>query len=139
MLDDLMANCSGIGEWVKKNPQAVAAVISLLSSKQGTVGGTGGLDGLVHSFQQAGLGDVMSSWVGGGPNQAVSPAQLSQALGPDVLGQFGQAAGLSHSDAGSALSSLLPQLVNHLTPNGQVPQAGSLEGALGGLLGGLRS
>jgi uncharacterized protein YidB (DUF937 family) len=30
---------------------------------------------------------------------------------------------------------VLPELVNHLTPQGQVPQANALEGALGSLLG----
>lgn len=54
-----------------------------------------------------------------------------------MLSQFGQAAGLNQADAGSALSSLLPALVNGLTPKGQVPKEASLEGMLGGLLKGL--
>jgi uncharacterized protein YidB (DUF937 family) len=124
----------GIATWIKNNPQAVAAACSMLSQRAGTVGGTGGLGGLVASFEKGGLGDVMASWVGTGANKPVTPGQLSDVLGSDVLKQFGQAAGLSHTEAGSALSALLPVLVNGLTPKGQVPQSSSLESTLGGLL-----
>ncbi len=76
----------------------------------------------------------MSSWVATGANQSISPSQVSKAIPADMLTQFGQAAGLSGQDATSALSSLLPALVNGLTPKGQVPQEASMEGMLGGLL-----
>jgi uncharacterized protein YidB (DUF937 family) len=137
LLDDLMAQGGSVCDIIKKNPQLVAAAVSMLSTKQGSVGGTGGLDGLVGAFQRGGMGDVMSSWVGTGANQQISPGQLADVLGPDMLSQFGKAAGVSGNDATSALSSLLPALVNGLTPRGQVPQGDSLEGMLGGLLKGL--
>jgi uncharacterized protein YidB (DUF937 family) len=137
LLDDLMGQGGGIADIVKKNPQLVAAAVSMLSTKQGSVGGTGGLDGLVNAFQRGGMGDVMSSWIGTGDNRQISPGQLSDVLGPDMMSQFGKAAGVSGADASSALSSLLPALVNGLTPRGQVPQCDSLEGMLGGLMRGL--
>jgi uncharacterized protein YidB (DUF937 family) len=137
LLDDLMAQSGGIADIIKKNPQLVAAAVSMLSTKQGSVGGTGGLDGLVNAFQRGGMGDVMSSWIGTGANQQLSPGQLSDVLGPDMMSQFGRAAGVSGADAGDALSSLLPALVNGLTPRGQLPQGDSLEGMLGGLVKGL--
>jgi uncharacterized protein YidB (DUF937 family) len=127
----------GIAEMIRRNPKLVMAAVSMLSTKQGSVGGTGGLGELMSSLQQAGLSDAVSSWVGTGPNQPVAPGRLTEALGPDLLSQFGRAAGLSPTDAGSALSSLLPALVNGLTPKGQVPPTDSLEGMLGGLLKGL--
>jgi uncharacterized protein YidB (DUF937 family) len=137
LLDDLMAQGGSICDIIKKNPQLVAAAVSMLSTKQGSVGGTGGLDGLVNAFQRGGAGDVMSSWIGTGANQQISPGQLSDVLGPDMMSQFGKAAGVSGGDASAALSSLLPALVNGLTPRGQVPQGDSLEGMLGGLIKGL--
>ena len=77
----------------------------------------------------------MSSWVGGGPNQAIAPEQINHVLGPDLLGQFAQMAGINASDAGSVLANVLPGLINQVTPQGQVPDAGGLESVLGGLLG----
>ena len=99
LLDDLMAQSGGIADIIKKNPQLVAAAVSMLSTKQGSVGGTGGLDGLVSTFQRGGMGDVMSSWIGTGDNQQISPGQLSDVLGPDTMSQFGKAAGVSGADA----------------------------------------
>jgi uncharacterized protein YidB (DUF937 family) len=139
LLDDLMAQGGGICDVIKKNPQLVAAAISMLSTKQGSVGGTGGLDGLVNAFQRGGMGDVMSSWIGTGANEPISPGQLSDVLGPDMMSQLGKAGDVPTHEAGSVLSSLLPALVNGLTPQGKVPQTTTLEGMLGGVLKGLAS
>jgi uncharacterized protein YidB (DUF937 family) len=124
----------GIMSWIQRNPQVVAAALSLLSNRQGSVGGSGGLGSLVDAFGRGGLGDVMSSWIGRGPNQSVSADELSQALGPDILSQFGQAAGVPQHEAGPALAELLPALVNGLTPDGRMPPSSGLEDTLSGLL-----
>lgn len=120
---------------VAANPQILQAVLSLLSNRQGSVGGPDGLNGLINMFQSKGLGDVVGSWVGGGPNQAIAPDQVTNVLGPDLLGEFAKMAGINAGDAGSVLANVLPGLVNHVTPQGQVPDAGGLESMLGGLLG----
>jgi uncharacterized protein YidB (DUF937 family) len=91
--------------------------------------------GLIGQFQKAGLGDVMSSWISTGPNPAISAHQVSQVLGSDTIAQFAQQAGLSHGEAPSALAALLPAVIDQLTPQGEVPQAASLEGTLGSLFG----
>ncbi len=140
LLDDVMKQSGGLGgvaEWAMKHPQAVSAAVALLSSRDASVGGTGGLAGLASAFQKGGLGDVMSQWIATGPNPPISPAQLSGVLGNDVIGQFAQKAGLGQADASSTLASLLPTLVDHLTPKGQMPDSNGLETALGGLLGSL--
>jgi uncharacterized protein YidB (DUF937 family) len=138
-LDDVLkqsGGLSGVAEMVAKNPQIVTAVVSLLSTRDTSVGGSGGLGGLVSAFQQKGLGDMMSSWISTGPNPPISADQLKDVLGSDVLGQFASKAGVPQGQASSVLASLLPAVIDHLTPNGQVPQANALEGALGGLLSG---
>ena len=137
MLEDLMKQAGGVAEIMQKNPQAVAADLALLSSQNTAVGGAGGLGGLIGQFQKAGLGDMMSSWISTGPNPPISAQQVSQVLGSDALAQFAKQAGLSHGDAGSTLASLLPAVIDHLTPNGQVPHAAGLESTLGSLLGAL--
>jgi uncharacterized protein YidB (DUF937 family) len=124
-----------LAEMLMKNPQIVSAAIAMLNPRDTSGGGGAGLGDLVSAFDKGGLGDVMSSWVGGGPNKPVDPGALASVLGPEVLGQFAQKAGIGHAEAGPALASVLPELINHLTPQGQVPQGNALEGALGSLLG----
>jgi uncharacterized protein YidB (DUF937 family) len=130
-------NLGSIAGMVAKNPQILAAAVALLSAKDTSVGGSAGLGGLVNMFQGKGLDDVFSSWVSTGANKSISPSQLESVLGKDTLGQFAKKAGIGSSDAGSVLASLLPELVNQVTPKGKVPEASSLESALGGILSSL--
>lgn len=103
------------------------------------IGQNGGdLAGLVSKFQQGGLGDVVGSWVSTGQNLPVSPDQLSHVLGKDTIGNLAQQLGVSHGDLAGQLSQLLPQVVDKMTPQGQMPAAGAGGGLdLGGLLGSL--
>ena len=140
LLDDVMKGgggldaLGGIASLAAKHPQAVAAVISLLSSRDTSVGDTGGLGGLIGAFQKKGLGDMISSWISTGPNPAISASQVTEVLGGDILRQFATKAGVSNQEAGGLLASLLPAVVDHLTPTGEVPPASNLESSLGGLL-----
>jgi uncharacterized protein YidB (DUF937 family) len=140
MLDDLLKNSGGdlgsLAATAAQNPQLLRAALSLLSAKDTSVGGAGGLGELIHAFQNRGLGDAVGSWIGTGPNQPVSPSQVTSALGPDVVGQFAAKAGINTGEAGSVLASLLPALVNQITPQGRAPDGDALEGALGSLLSG---
>ncbi len=111
------------------NPQMVIGIVGALMSS------SGGLSGLMSKLQQGGLGDAAQSWVGTGGNQSVSPDALSSALGPDVMGQIAQHFGGDHQQAAGGLAGLLPNLVDQLTPQGQMPSDNGM-GALGGLLGG---
>jgi uncharacterized protein YidB (DUF937 family) len=128
----------GLAQVLASNPQVLAAAASLLSSRDASVGGSGGLAGLVQAFQGNGLGDEVSSWIGTGPNQPVSADRVAQALGPETLSQFATKAGINSADAGSVLAGLLPNVINQLTPQGQVPDGDGLEGALGSLLSSFR-
>jgi uncharacterized protein YidB (DUF937 family) len=95
----------------------------------------GGLAGILQQLQANGLGEQVQSWISTGANQPVSPEQLSAALGTDVLGQFASQAGVSTQEAGAQLSQMLPQIIDQLTPNGQLPDLGNLGGLLGQMLG----
>ena len=132
------AQAGGLGaiaDLVMKNPQIISAAIAMLNPKDTSVGGGGGLADVIGAFNKGGLGDVMSSWVGGGPNKPVDPGALGNILGPDILSQFAKKAGIGHGDASSVLASVLPELINQMTPQGQVPQGNALDGMLGSLLG----
>ena len=97
-------------------------------------GSQGGLGGLVDKFGQAGLGDVIGSWIGHGQNAPISADQLSQVLGADTIGQIAAQLGLSHGEAAGQLSQMLPEVIHRLTPNGEVP-SGGLGDDVGALLG----
>jgi uncharacterized protein YidB (DUF937 family) len=115
------------------------AVIGMLGPGGGAAasGGIGGLVGLVERFHQGGLGDVVNSWVGTGQNLPVSGDQLRSVLGGDTVANLASQLGMNHGDLLGQLSHLLPQVVDQLTPNGQLPQAGGGLGDLAGMLGGL--
>jgi len=133
------ADGGGLGGLIgalSQNPQILQAITGML----GNDGQAGGLGGLMAKFQQAGLGDVMNSWVGTGANQPISGDQLGQVLGQDTLSALASKIGMEPGAAAGQLSQLLPGIVDKLTPQGQMPQGGlgntsDLMGMLGGLLG----
>jgi len=138
MLDELLGKqLGGVAEMALKNPQILGAVASLLSSRDASVGGTGGLGGLVQAFQSKGLGDMIGSWISTGPNPPATADQITNVLGHDTLSQFASKAGVAPGEAGGLLASLLPTMIDHLTPQGQVPESSALESALGSLFSGL--
>ncbi len=117
-----------------------------LGSIAGALGGLlanngehGGLGGLVSKFEQAGMGDVIGSWIGKGENAPISGAQLQDVLGSDVISGIAQKLGVNSSTLLPVLATLLPTLIDHLTPKGQVPAEGlgnhdDLLSSLSGLL-----
>lgn len=119
---------SGLGGQQGANP-LLAVVSQLLSSN----GPTGGLAGLAQQLQGAGLGDQLQSWISTGQNLPVSADQLSQALGPDRMNQLASAAGMEPQALGAGLAQALPQAIDRLTPDGQMPSGDALTAALGGL------
>jgi uncharacterized protein YidB (DUF937 family) len=129
LLDSILGSVLGGGQSQHSGQAAlINAVIQMIANK----GGAGGLEGLVRSLTQGGLGNVASSWVGIGRNLPVSAEQLQSALGSDgILAQLAQAVGVSHGEAASGLSQILPSLVDKFTPDGQIPQQDSLEKMLG--------
>lgn len=142
LLDSLLQDGTLLGDltnFASENPQILEAALSLLSERQGTVGGSGGLGALLASLREGGLGELAASWLGTGANRAVAPDQLGRALGGDTLAEFAKAAGIGSDQAPSVLAGILPELVNQLSPQGRAPETGSLDAMLGGLLKTLRA
>jgi uncharacterized protein YidB (DUF937 family) len=81
----------------------------------------GGLGDLLKQLQQKGLGDEANSWVGTGPNKAISPRDLESALGGDTLNNLSQHTGMGRDALLDGLSRQLPRFVDQLTPNGRLP------------------
>ncbi|HSS69482.1 MAG TPA: YidB family protein [Casimicrobiaceae bacterium] len=80
----------------------------------------GGLPGIIGKFQQAGLGQQAGSWVGTGQNMPITADQLQQVLGSGQIGEIAQQLGLTHGEASSGIAQALPQLIDKLTPTGQI-------------------
>ena len=109
------------------NPQAAALAEHLSQILSGAQGG--GLSQLVQSFEKNELGNIIQSWIGSGQNLPISAAQITQVLGQGRLGQIAAQLGTNHQDVANQLSQLLPQLVDKLTPNGQLPSGSAGGGA----------
>ena len=105
MFDGLLGGIVGAG---------MVSVVSNIIEKHG------GVQGIVSEFEKNGLGDTVKSWVGTGPNQPISPADVQRTLGPDLLQQLSAKSGLSIEDLTQKLSQLLPQAVDKLTPDGTI-------------------
>lgn len=87
---------------------------------------SGGLGGLLSQFERAGLGHVAQSWISNGPNQAISPQQLQNVFGHEQVQSMARQAGMDSGDFLSQLSQHLPNAVNGLTPNGRLPDEGTM-------------
>jgi uncharacterized protein YidB (DUF937 family) len=82
---------------------------------------SGGLGDLLKQFQQSGHGDAANSWVSPGPNKQISPGDLASALGADQINTLASQTGMSRDELLAGLSQHLPDVINHLTPNGRLP------------------
>jgi uncharacterized protein YidB (DUF937 family) len=90
----------------------------------GGLGGSvlsGGLGNLLRGFQESGHGHTADSWVGTGPNKAIAPNDLADALGSDTLDTLSQQTGMGRNDLLEALQHQLPGFVDQLTPHGRIP------------------
>ena len=81
----------------------------------------GGLPGIISKFEHGGMAEHAGSWVGTGEHIPITGTQLQEILGTGTIGQIAQQLGLSHGDASSGLAQVLPQIIDHLTPTGQLP------------------
>jgi uncharacterized protein YidB (DUF937 family) len=82
---------------------------------------SGGIGDLLKQFQQSGHGDTANSWVSQGPNKQIAPGDLANALGADQINSLMSQSGLSRDELLAGLSQHLPDVINHLTPDGRLP------------------
>ena len=118
MLDGLMGSLMGGQQAGGANPLLQIAM-QMLANK-GDTGGAG-LGGLMNSLQNAGMGEQLKSWIGTGENMPISGDQLASALGSDKIADIASKLGMPDSDVSGGLASMLPQIIDKLSPNGQLP------------------
>ena len=117
---------------LEKAKQLLGMLVSVIFNEK-----RGGPAGFVDVFRSQGLGDLIASWIGHGPNQPISPAQLESVLGSDLVGQIAQRAGVDGATASTAMSAMLPEVFNTLTEDGQIPIGSTIPERLHGYLGGI--
>ena len=131
LLGDLLGTLGGGGNTGNTaESQVMSAIAGMLSDKQ-----SGGLAGLVQNFQKNGLGDVMSSWISTGKNLPISADQIQKVFGNQQVSQLAQRVGIEPEKVTTALASVLPGLVDKLTPNGKLPTEDALQQGLSLLKG----
>ena len=91
---------------------------------------SGGLGDLLKQLQQGGQGEAANSWVSNGPNKQIAPGDLASALGADQINSLMSQSGLSREELLSGLSQHLPDVINHLTPDGRLPTENELSGRI---------
>ena len=96
------------------NSSLMQGVLGMLQNQEGGIGG------LVQQLKDKGLGDIASSWVGKGENLPISGEQLQGVLGSDVVSGMAAKFGISQDQ----IAQFLPQVVDKLTPNGEVETGG---------------
>ena len=121
LMDMVAGALGGAGGNGGGNPLLDIVMQMLSNSGQG-----GGMAGLVKAFQDNGLGDHMASWIGTGQNLPISPEQIKNVLGSGQLGQIASQLGMSEHQAAGGLADLLPQVIDKLSPGGQMPQSDDL-------------
>ena len=124
-------NRDKIGEFVrglgKSDPNSHLGGILEGARKSLGVSATGadmnsGLGELVDRFRQNGQGATADSWVETGPNKPINDTEVERALGPDLIDSLAKQTGLSRADLLSRLASVLPDVVDKMTPEGRLPQ-----------------
>ena len=112
LLDGLLGSLMGGNQQQGQNPMLQMCLQMIQQN--------GGLPGIIAKFQQAGLGQQAGSWVGTGQNLPISADQLQQVLGSGSIAQIAQQLGLSPGETGNGLAQALPQIIDKLTPTGQI-------------------
>ena len=113
-----------LGGGSSQNP-LMDIVMGLITNPQ-----SGGLQGLIQTFKEKGLGDAMASWISTGENQSVSGDQIQHALGSNFIQQIAQQLGSSKSEVSGGLANLLPDIIDKLTPTGKLPEGDQLHQGL---------
>ncbi|MHB1344756.1 MAG: YidB family protein [Thermoleophilia bacterium] len=128
MLGGLLGKSKTDGVGGVSEDSAMEAVAGMLGS------GGGGLGSMLEKLKAGGLGGAADSWVGTGENKAVSGDQVKSALGEDAIMGVAKKLGLPSGAAATAVAAALPKIIDKLTPDGTVPDAGALMERFGGLL-----
>src|ERR1700730_8727943 len=118
LLDTLASSFGNSSQGGGAQSGLIAAAMEFVNNQPG------GLNGLIQRFHENGAGDIVSSWVCSGENKTISSDTVTTVLGTDAEGESGHTGGHAGDQVCGMQARVLPHLVNHATPDGQVPADG---------------
>jgi uncharacterized protein YidB (DUF937 family) len=80
----------------------------------------GGVKGVLQKFKDNGLATEVDSWVGNGPNLPITGEQVIGVLGSAEIAKMATKFDISPVELSQKIAQYLPEVVNKLTPDGQV-------------------
>ena len=116
LLSQILSSVLGSSTSTEQQHSTLSSVIDLIHNPS-----VGGLSGLTGLFQNAGLGHLMQGWISTGPNPPATAGQMSQVLGQQRIAELAAKLGIPPDQAAQQLSQILPQVIDHMTPNGTPP------------------
>ena len=127
LLESVLGSSTGNGENRTQANPLIGIIAAVLAQ-------SGGLQGLMNKFSQAGLGNVFNSWVSTGPNQPVSPDQVSQLFAPEQIQALAAKLGIDPRQVSNLMAQHLPKIVDQLTPTGKIDSNVDTEEGLSSLI-----
>jgi uncharacterized protein YidB (DUF937 family) len=118
LFESLVKAGSGAVELLRTRDSSASGILAVV---QGLAQDHGGLSGLLAKFNEAGLAEQVKSWIGTGSNLPLSAQHVIEVLGQGRLGEIAQQLGMDPQQAANQLAQHLPQIVDHLSPNGELP------------------
>jgi uncharacterized protein YidB (DUF937 family) len=133
-LGDILGQALGTGRGGGSGGGGLGDILGQVLGGGAGPGSAGGLGGLLEKLGQGGYAQHAQSWVGTGQNMSLPSNAIRDVFGQHGLAAIAQQAGLSENETSEGLAQLLPEIVNHVTPQGRVPHGDELESTLQGLL-----
>lgn len=80
------------------------------------------LPDVVKQFEDRGMREQVDSWVRTGPNKTVERRQIEDVFGQRELEELAKRRGVDRDQLAEVLARYIPQIINELTPGGQLPR-----------------
>lgn len=81
----------------------------------------GGIGAVLDRFKQKGYRQQADSWVSMGVNQSLEAEAVDNVVGREELSRLSQQLGVPEQEVADGFAEILPEMVDQLSPNGQVP------------------
>jgi len=121
-LDQVIDKASGLfGQHGDGKESLLGAIVQLVNNPQ-----TGGIEGFIQSFDKAGLGEIVRSWLSSGENLPISAAQIESVIGSEQIQNLASQLGIDPDQASAKLAEYLPQVIDKLSPDGHLPSGENL-------------
>lgn len=98
-----------------------ALLVMLLPLAMRWVQRNGGMNAVLDKFRQKGMARQTRSWVDTGANESIDEQSVQQVVGQAELREMAQRLGVPEDQVAQAFAEIMPEMVDKLTPQGQVP------------------